>query len=71
LHDYGSNNPIGINSNIDKVPFHPYFTIKDMFGFLMFGIIFSCFIYFAPNALGHSDNYIPNIKNPNISFMVK
>jgi quinol-cytochrome oxidoreductase complex cytochrome b subunit len=38
LHDYGSNNPIGINSNIDKVPFHPYFTIKDMFGFLMFGI---------------------------------
>ncbi len=52
LHVDGSNNPIGINSNIDKVPFHPYYSIKDLFGYAVFAIFFSFFVYFAPNLLG-------------------
>lgn len=59
LHDAGANNPLGVDSNIDKIPFHPYYTIKDLFGFGMFAIFFSYFIFFDPNLLGHSDNYIP------------
>jgi ubiquinol-cytochrome c reductase cytochrome b subunit len=59
LHEHASGNPLGINSNVDKVPFHPYFVYKDGFGFIMFLIGFSVFIYFAPNLLGHPDNYIP------------
>jgi ubiquinol-cytochrome c reductase cytochrome b subunit len=41
------------------VPFHPYFSTKDVFGFMVFGLFFASFLYFAPNVLGHSDNYIP------------
>ena len=57
----GNNNPIGIDvkkPSKDTVPFHPYITIKDLFALLIFLIIFSGFIFFAPNVLGHSDNYI-------------
>lgn len=59
LHVNGSNNPLGINGNADKIPFHPYYSIKDLFGYTLFALFFSCFIYFAPNLLGHADNYIP------------
>jgi ubiquinol-cytochrome c reductase cytochrome b subunit len=59
LHEHGSNNPLGINSNVDKVPFHPYFTYKDLFGFIIFLLFFSIFLFFNPNLLGHPDNYIP------------
>jgi ubiquinol-cytochrome c reductase cytochrome b subunit len=59
LHVDGSNNPLGVNGNADKIPFHPYYSIKDLFGYTLFAIFFSCFIYFAPNLLGHADNYIP------------
>ena len=59
LHVNGSNNPLGVTGNIDKIPFHPYYSTKDLFGFSIFFIIFSLFIYFAPNVLGHADNYIP------------
>lgn len=59
LHEHGSNNPLGIEANIDKIPFHPYLSIKDLYGFLVFAIFFSFFIYFNPNLLGHPDNYIP------------
>jgi len=55
----GSNNPIGINASLDKIPFHPYLTIKDVLGFLIVGIFITYLVYFAPNALGHPDNYIP------------
>ncbi len=61
LHVPGNNNPIGIDikkPSKDTVPFHPYITIKDLFALLIFLIIFSGFIFFAPNILGHSDNYI-------------
>jgi ubiquinol-cytochrome c reductase cytochrome b subunit len=59
LHEDGSNNPMGVESNIDKVPFHPYYSIKDLLGYSIFIIAFIIFVYFFPNVLGHSDNYIP------------
>lgn len=58
LHTTGSNNPLGVDSNIDKIPFHPYYSIKDVFGYTILGIGFVYLIYFEPNLLGHSDNYI-------------
>jgi len=60
LHYSGSNNPLGTNagSTVDKIPFYPYFYVKDLFGFLLFGILFSGFVFFYPNTLGHPDNYI-------------
>ncbi len=59
LHVDGSNNPLGVNGNADKIPFHPYYSSKDLLGYVLFAIFFSSFIYFAPNLLGHADNYIP------------
>lgn len=59
LHEHGSNNPLGIDSNIDKLPFHPYYSIKDLFGYSIFAIFFVFLIFFDPNLLGHPDNYIP------------
>ncbi|TQV83541.1 cytochrome b [Denitrobaculum tricleocarpae] len=61
LHRFGSNNPIGIEANghQDKIPFHPYYTVKDAFGVGVFLLAFSGFLFFAPNFLGHPDNYIP------------
>jgi len=59
LHKDGSNNPLGINSNVDTIPFYPYFYVKDLFGFLIFLFIFGTLVFFYPNLLGHSDNYIP------------
>ena len=57
----GSNNPTGVpmKSKKDSISFHPYFTIKDMVGFVIFFIIFGYFLFFYPNSLGHPDNYIP------------
>jgi len=61
LHVHGSNNPIGIDTKgeQDVIPFHPYYTVKDMFGLGVFLIVFALFIFFAPNYMGHPDNYIP------------
>jgi ubiquinol-cytochrome c reductase cytochrome b subunit len=61
LHRFGSNNPLGIEMKgpQDTLPFHPYFTIKDLFGLSVFLLIYSFFIFYAPNFLGSSDNYIP------------
>lgn len=59
LHQYGSNNPLGTNGAVDKVSFYPYFYVKDLIGWVGFAILFSVFVYFYPNALGHPDNYIP------------
>ena len=61
LHKFGSNNPTGIDLTLkqEKIPFHPYYTIKDFFGFGVFFTIFSIFIFFLPNSLGHPVNYIP------------
>ncbi len=61
LHVTGSNNPLGIDvkSEKDTLPFNPYYTVKDMFGIVVFLMLYSAFVFFAPNALGHPDNYIP------------
>nr|AYR06697.1 cytochrome b [Rhodogorgon sp.] len=58
LHQYGSSNPLGIDSNIDKISMYPYFIIKDLLGLIIFILFLSIFIYFYPNILGHPDNYI-------------
>ena len=59
LHEDGSNNPLGIRASVDQLPFTPYSTFKDLFTIIGFSIFFGFFVYFMPNLLGHSDNYIP------------
>jgi ubiquinol-cytochrome c reductase cytochrome b subunit len=61
LHRFGSNNPLGIDTKgpQDQLPFHPYYTIKDLFGLSVFLAIFAFMVFFQPNFLGHPDNYIP------------
>jgi ubiquinol-cytochrome c reductase cytochrome b subunit len=61
LHIPGSNNPTGVDikSPRDTLPFHPYYTAKDGFGLGVFLILFAAVTFFAPNYLGHADNYIP------------
>lgn len=61
LNAFGSNNPAGIEvkDSQDTIPFHPYYTIKDFFGIGVFLIFFAGFLFFAPDYLGHADNYIP------------
>ena len=61
LHIPGSSNPTGIEVKgpQDTVPFHPYYTAKDGFGLGIFLLVFASLLFFAPNLLGHPDNYIP------------
>nr|YP_010999331.1 cytochrome b [Cricotopus fuscus]WPM93177.1 cytochrome b [Cricotopus fuscus] len=59
LHQTGSNNPLGINSNSDKIPFHPYFSFKDIFGFIMMIMLLFLLTILAPYKLGDPDNFIP------------
>ena len=61
LHRFGSNNPIGIDvkGTQDTLPFHPYYTIKDLFGLGVFLTLFAAAVFFFPNFMGHPDNYIP------------
>nr|AWV84119.1 cytochrome b [Tettigades sp. 2 PL2017] len=59
LHQMGSNNPIGLNSNVDKISFHPYFSIKDILGFLLTLILFVMFSLLNPYLLVDPDNFIP------------
>ena len=61
LHIPGSNNPTGVEVKgpQDTVPFHPYYTAKDGAGLGVFLLVFAALIFFAPNLLGHPDNYIP------------
>jgi len=61
LHQHGSNNPLGIDRKgpQDSIPFHPYYTIKDMFGMGVFLIVYAAFVFFMPNALGDPANYVP------------
>ena len=70
LHQFGSNNPTGIDAKKkDKIPFHPYYTIKDLFGLGVFLTIYAFFVFFAPNFFGEPDNYIqanPLVTPPHI-----
>jgi ubiquinol-cytochrome c reductase cytochrome b subunit len=70
LHRFGSNNPLGIDlEKKDKIPFNPYYTWKDLFGLSVFFLVFSYFIFFAPNFFGEPDNYVranPLVTPPHI-----
>jgi ubiquinol-cytochrome c reductase cytochrome b/c1 subunit len=62
LHMHHSNNPTGVeikDEKEDTIPFHPYYTIKDMYGLGIFLIFFAFIVFYAPNYLGHPDNYVP------------
>nr|Q8SJZ1.1 RecName: Full=Cytochrome b; AltName: Full=Complex III subunit 3; AltName: Full=Complex III subunit III; AltName: Full=Cytochrome b-c1 complex subunit 3; AltName: Full=Ubiquinol-cytochrome-c reductase complex cytochrome b subunit [Pteropus vampyrus]BAB86373.1 cytochrome b [Pteropus vampyrus] len=59
LHETGSNNPTGVPSDSDMIPFHPYYTIKDMLGALVMILALLMLVLFSPDLLGDPDNYIP------------
>nr|AEZ51814.1 cytochrome b [Bubalus bubalis] len=59
LHETGSNNPTGISSDTDKIPFHPYYTIKDILGALLLILALMLLVLFTPDLLGDPDNYTP------------
>nr|ARO70440.1 cytochrome b [Ctenosaura clarki] len=59
LHETGSNNPTGINSNPDKIPFHPYFSYKDLLGATLMAILLLSLALFTPNLLGDPENFTP------------
>nr|WAB21731.1 cytochrome b [Melipotes carolae] len=59
LHETGSNNPLGIPSDCDKIPFHPYYSIKDIMGFALMIILLATLALFSPNLLGDPENFTP------------
>nr|AFV46083.1 cytochrome b [Noctilio albiventris] len=59
LHETGSNNPTGIPSDTDMIPFHPYHTIKDILGLMLMLSVLSALVLFSPDLLGDPDNYTP------------
>nr|UHY94363.1 cytochrome b [Folsomia candida] len=59
LHQTGSNNPLGVNSNSDKIPFHPYYSFKDLFGFIVLMWSLSSLALMYPYLLGDTENFIP------------
>jgi quinol-cytochrome oxidoreductase complex cytochrome b subunit len=61
LHTHGSNNPLGIDTKgpQDTIPFHPFYTVKDLFGLTVFLLVYAFFVFYAPNFLGDPQNYIP------------
>nr|YP_010154788.1 cytochrome b [Gryllodes sigillatus]QQX28023.1 cytochrome b [Gryllodes sigillatus] len=59
LHQTGSNNPLGVNSNLDKIPFHPYFTFKDITGFVIMIMFLTILSLTNPYMLGDPDNFTP------------
>nr|ABG43139.1 cytochrome b [Indotestudo travancorica] len=59
LHGTGSNNPTGMNSNTDKIPFHPYFSYKDLLGLILMLTTLLTLALFSPNLLGDPDNFMP------------
>lgn len=58
LHECGGSNPIGVKSNLFAITFNPYFTLKDLLGFFIWFLLLFYFIFYNPNVLGHTDNYI-------------
>jgi ubiquinol-cytochrome c reductase cytochrome b subunit len=64
LHRFGSNNPASVEDNDveETIPFHPYYTVKDLFGIVVFFMVYAWFIFFEPNALLNADNSIQQIQ---------
>nr|QMS50705.1 cytochrome b [Metschnikowia lochheadii] len=65
LHIHGSSNPVGMTGNLDRMPMHSYFMFKDLMTVFVFLLMFSLFVFFSPNTLGHPDNYMPG--NPMVT----
>nr|YP_010947395.1 cytochrome b [Prismosticta regalis]WGO62410.1 cytochrome b [Prismosticta regalis] len=59
IHQTGSNNPLGLNSNLDKIPFHPFFSYKDLIGFILLIMMLIMLTLINPYLLGDPDNFIP------------
>nr|WKU84188.1 cytochrome b [Stipomorpha sp.] len=59
LHQTGSNNPLGLNSNMDKIPFHPYYSFKDIMGFIIMLMLLTMLSLKNPYMLNDPDNFIP------------
>jgi ubiquinol-cytochrome c reductase cytochrome b subunit len=59
IHQHGSSNPNGVTGNVDRVSMHPYFVFKDLVTIFLFFLALSVIIFYYPNLMGHSDNYIP------------
>ena len=59
LHIHGSNNPNGVNGGSDRYAFYPYFIFKDLVTIFAFFLVLSIIVFYYPNVMGHSDNYIP------------
>nr|USH58162.1 cytochrome b [Menura novaehollandiae]USH58214.1 cytochrome b [Menura novaehollandiae] len=59
LHESGSNNPLGIPSDCDKIPFHPYYSTKDILGFALMLLLLATLALFSPNLLGDPENFTP------------
>nr|AHY88078.1 cytochrome b [Pyrrhoplectes epauletta] len=59
LHETGSNNPTGVPSDCDKIPFHPYYTVKDILGFALMIALLVSLALFSPNMLGDPENFTP------------
>ena len=59
LHEDGSNNPIGVRSDVDKIPFHYYYVVKDLFGAGILAIVLSIFVFLFPYVLGDPENFKP------------
>nr|AIG53022.1 cytochrome b [Ctenotus inornatus] len=59
LHETGSNNPTGLTSNTDKIPFHPYYSYKDLLGATLFLMVLLLLALFSPNLLGDPENFTP------------
>lgn len=60
LHQFGSNNPVGVECHpSEKIPFHPYYTVKDLLGLVVYLVLFAAVIFFAPNFFGEPENYNP------------
>lgn len=57
LHEDGSNNPIGVRSDVDKIPFHYYYVLKDLYGAVVLAMVLSIFVFLFPYALGDSENF--------------
>jgi quinol-cytochrome oxidoreductase complex cytochrome b subunit len=64
LHQFGSNNPLGIDCQhpSEQIPFHPYYTVKDLLGLSVYLLLFASIVFFAPNFFGEPENY--NLANP-------
>jgi quinol-cytochrome oxidoreductase complex cytochrome b subunit len=60
--NYYASNPLGISSDVDKLSMAPYFLFKDLITNYLFILVLSLFVYFMPNVLGDSENYV--VANP-------